>query len=225
MDGRNTKRRLAAPLLLGAALSFGCMGEINTPQAGPGGTSRIPPPEGAAVSGARRLSRAELDHVVRDLLLDTSSPATRLLPDSVDEFAPYDNDYTIQRASRTLIESLEVMAEDVGTRAAADPAVRARIVPCTPTDAGDAACFRMFVESFGARALRRPLTSEDVDAYMPLLAFATEDNPYVDNDFYTAVDLVIRALLQDPELLYRIEDGPPTGSDPEAPRDAPERSP
>lgn len=167
-----------------------------------------PTTETASVSGARRLSNAELDHTLRDLLGDTTSPASRIL--SEDEFAPYDNDYTTQRASRALIESLQSLAEDVASRAIADVATRDRIVPCTPSSAGDEACFRMFVESFVARALRRPVTSEDVDAYLPLLAFATEDNPYVENDFYTAVNLVIRAVLQDPEFLYRLEVGTPT---------------
>ena len=82
-------------------------------------------------------------------------------------------------------------------------------MPCTPTTAGDEGCFRAFVESFVPRALRRPSTSEDVDAYVPLLAFASEANSVVDNDFYTGVELVISAVLQDPEFLYRVEVGAP----------------
>jgi hypothetical protein len=66
------------------------------------------------------------------------------------------------------------------------------------------------VTTFGRRAFRRPLASAEVDAYMALQAYATEVNPYVANDFYTAVDLVVRAILQDPEFLYRIEIGTPT---------------
>src|SRR5690606_29092513 len=57
---------------------------------------------------------------------------------------------------------------------------------------------------------RRPLTSEEVDAYATLQSFATEVNPAVDNDFYTAVALVIQAIIQDPEFLYRLEVGTPT---------------
>lgn len=170
---------------------------------GPGASSTT-----ASVSGARRLSQAELDRTLFDLLGDDTRPARRLLAE--DEHAPYDNDYTLQRASRALIESLQALAEDVAARAVASPEVRARIVPCTPSSAGDEACFRAFVSAFVGRALRRPLSEADVDRYMPLLAFATEDNPYVENDFYTAVDLVIRAVIQDPEFLYRVEVGTPT---------------
>ncbi|MDQ3036360.1 MAG: DUF1592 domain-containing protein [Myxococcota bacterium] len=193
-----------------ACPGLGCTGSLADPPAGPPGTPTRPAPttQTASVSGARRLSQSELDHTLRDLLGDTTSPASRILAE--DEYAPYDNDYTTQSASRALIESLQSLAEDVANRTTADAAARARLVPCTPASAGDVACFRMFVESFVARALRRPVTSVDVDAYMPLLAFATEENEYVDNDFYTAVNLVIRAVLQDPEFLYRIEVGTPT---------------
>ena len=45
---------------------------------------------------------------------------------------------------------------------------------------------------------------------MTLLDFATEDNPGVPHDFYTAVELLLRSVLQDPEFLYRIERGEAT---------------
>jgi hypothetical protein len=57
---------------------------------------------------------------------------------------------------------------------------------------------------------RRTLTSAEVTPYLALQAFATEDNPYVENDFFTGVELVIRSMLQDPEFLYRIEVGTPS---------------
>jgi hypothetical protein len=197
-------------LLALAALAPACIGTLDESAAGPSGRRRPigPTPTQASISEARRLSQAELDHTLRDLLGDTTGPATRLL--SEDEYAPYDNDYSLQRVSAALIESLEALAADVADRATADPAVRARIVPCVPASDGDAACFRMFVESFVSRAFRHPIPSEEVAAYMPLLVFATEVNPYVETDFYTAVNLVIRAVIQDPEFLYRIEVGTPT---------------
>jgi hypothetical protein len=159
-------------------------------------------------SVARRLSQAEIDNSLRDLLGDDTHPATRFLLE--DEYRPYDNDYTVQEASSALIDALEAMAEDVATRMLADPALRSRIVPCTPSSPGDAACFRTVVESFARSAFRRPLVEDEISAYLTLLEFATEDNPYVDNDFYTAVDLLIRSVLQDPEFLYRIEIGTQT---------------
>jgi hypothetical protein len=169
------------------------------------------PPEHAELvpeSMARRLSQAELDNTVMALLSDDTRPANRTLGEP--EFTPFDNEYALQIPSRVLIESLEILAIDIGTRLITDPARRAELVPCTPSGPGDAQCFRQFVESFGRRAFRRPLSSDEIDAYMTLQSYATESNPYVDNDFYTAVALVIEVVLQDPEFLYRIEVGTPT---------------
>jgi hypothetical protein len=165
----------------------------------------------AVESGVRRLSQAELDNTLSDLLGEDTAPASRLLNE--DEFRPFDNDYTIQQASDALITSLGALAEEVAERAVADASRRSALVPCTPTGPDDAGCFREFLDGFLPRALRRAVTSEDVDSYMPLLDFATEDNAVVNNDFYTAVKLAVSATLQDPEFLYRVEHGS-TGSTP-----------
>jgi hypothetical protein len=157
-------------------------------------------------SKVRRLSRAELDNSVRDALGDTTQPASRFL--SEDEYSPFDNDYTLQRASRALIDSLAAFAEDVAARAV-DATNRAQNVPCTPSGDDDAACFTQAIESLGRKLFRRTLTTDEVTPYLALQAFATEDNQYVENDFYTGVELVIRSMLQDPEFLYRIEVGTP----------------
>jgi hypothetical protein len=187
----------------GGAAASGSAGVL--PDGGTAGTPFI-----ASTSVARRLSRAELDNTLRDLLGDDTSPASRVLAE--DLYSPYDNDYAGQSASGALIDSLEAMATDVATHVVGDPKLRAKLVPCTPAGPGDSTCFRQFVESFGRRAFRRPLASAEADAYMTLLAYATEDNPAVAHDFYTAVALVVRSVLQDPEFLYRIEVGTPTGS-------------
>jgi hypothetical protein len=164
----------------------------------------------AVESGARRLSQSELDNTLRDLVGEDSAPAARLLNE--DEYRPFDNDYTIQQASEALITSLEALAEQVAEATVADTARRDNLVPCTPASAGDEACFRAFLDEFLPRALRRAVAPGDIDAYMPLLGFASEENAIVDNDFYTAVELAVSATLQDPEFLYRVEEGTPGGA-------------
>lgn len=159
-------------------------------------------------SQSRRMTQAELDNTLEDLLGDLTRPARQFL--SEDEHTPFDNDYHLQLVSRAYVESMEVLSIDVATRLIESPERRDLVVPCTPTGPGDEACFRQFIESFGRLALRRPLTAEEVDAYATLQSFATEVNPAVDNDFYTAVALVISAIIQDPEFLYRLEAGTPT---------------
>jgi hypothetical protein len=145
---------------------------------------------------------------MRDVLGDSTSAINKYL--SEDEYRPFDNDYTVQAASRALIESLEAAADDVAARAVL-PENRAKTVPCTPSGAGDAACFRTTIETLGERLYRRPLSEEQVTAYLSLQSFATESVPGVSNDFYTAVNLLLRSMLQDPEVLYRIETGQPSG--------------
>ncbi len=180
-----------------------------TPDAG---TNPPPPvtPYVASESILPRLSQSELDNTLEDLVGDTGRPASQYLLE--DEYSPYDNDYALQDPSQTLIDAVDVMATSVAERLISDPARRAAVVPCTPTGAGDTDCFRAFVEAFGRRVFRRALAPEEVAPYLELLAYATEDNAYVGNDFYTAVSLVIQAMLQDPEFLYRVEWGTPTAA-------------
>lgn len=165
----------------------------------------------ASDSVARRLTRAELDNALRDLLGDTARAATTLLPE--DPFSPYDNDYTGQAASGALIDSFSSLADDVAARIVSDPDLLSGMMPCTPSGPGDSACFRQLVEQLTQRAFRRPMETSELDVYMALLDFATEDNPDVDNDFDTAVELLLRAVIMDPEFLYRVEAGEPTDDD------------
>lgn len=199
-----------------AVLGLGCQGSIGDAEqrgtgAGSGGSGggggTTVASNLASASVARRLSRSEIDNTVRDLLGDATNPAGKFLQE--DEYTPFDNDYSRQMASAALIDSLEATADDVAARVLA-PANRSRIVPCTPSGPGDAACFRQVIETVGQRLFRRPLSEQEITAYLTLQSYATENNPAVSHDFYTAVALMLRSMLQDPEFLYRIEIGTPT---------------
>jgi hypothetical protein len=178
---------------------------------GSSGASGSDAPLIASESVARRMSRSELDHVLRDLLGDGANAASELL--SEDAYSPYDNDYTTQAASAALIDSLAALADDVGARVVSTPELRALLVPCEPTGPDDAACFEQTAAQLTRRAFRRTLTGDELAPYLTLLDFATEDIAEVDNDFDTAVELLLRAVLMDPEFLYRIEAGTPTDMD------------
>ena len=185
----------------GSAARSGSSGSSGA--AGQSGSGGGPAPT-ALQSGARRLSRAELDQTVEDLFGDDTRPAAKVLAE--DEYTPFDNDYTLQKASRALIDALEAFADDVASRAvAADH--RDAVVKCTPKGNDDADCFESTIADLGLKLFRRPLAKDEVAAYLTLQSFATEDNPDVPHDFYTGVELVLRSMLQDPEFLYRIETG------------------
>jgi len=154
----------------------------------------------AGPGGVRRLTRFEYDNTLADLLGDTTRSGQATLPE--DPKTPFDNDFRDQNVSSVLIGAAEPLARAAAERAIGSASVRDRIVPCRPSGPDDTQCLRAFITSFGERALRRPLGSDEVDRFLDLQSFATESG-----DFYTGVTLIIEALLQEPEFLYRVELG------------------
>ncbi len=183
----------------------GGSGDADEGGSGSDGTVEPPPADGGVgVVGMRRLSRSELDDTIEDLLGDSTRPATQFIPEDVID--PFDNDYAHQSVSTILIEGLEALAADVAQRLVADPLRRAEVVGCEPSGPADAACMESFVSSLGRRALRRPLTDEERDAWTSLaLDYAGQRS-----DFFEGVDVVVRILLQHPNFVYRVEVGAPT---------------
>ncbi len=181
-----------------ALTMYGCTGDIGAPA----GTPEVPQgAESAVISGARRLTRTEYDDTIRDLLQDDARAGFTLLPEDVND--PFDNDYQTQKVSPALIEGTETLATQAADRLIADTATRDTLIGCSPSGNDDAECLAEFVSTFGRRALRRPLSTEEVDEYVAqFLPFAEEAD-----DFYLAVRLSLVALLQDVEFLYRVEMG------------------
>lgn len=167
-----------------------------TPTPDPGSSDEEPPQP--APGSVLRLTQAELNHALRDLLSDQSNAASTFLAE--DEFSPFDNDAHRQIVSPTLIESVHALAEDVAERVAHDATLRAEWMPCSPNDVADAECFDQTAAKLTRLFFRRELQPDDVARYRPLLAFATEAN-----DFYFAIELLLNALIEDPEFLYRLE--------------------
>jgi len=202
----------SSALLVFTVLAAACTGAILDPeQTGadkPGAPSPGAETQGAiAEGGLRRLTAAEYDQTVSDLLGDPETDSALLLPEDVR--TPFDNDYTMQAASKALIEGAEMLATDVAARLIADPVRRANVVGCKPNGPSDSECFRSFVSTFGRRALRRPLKSAEVDAFAKLGQFGVERG-----DFWIGVETAMRAFLQHPEFLYRSEIGAPVTGQP-----------
>ena len=164
-----------------------------------GGPGEPGAPTTAAV-GARRLTKAEYAATLRTLIAPEVPVALEQL--AVDEGVPFDNDIALQHASGVLVEGADAIAEAVAAWVMTQPAVKARLYGCQPTGAKDAACFRTFVERFGRRAFRRPLTEAEITSLLPLHAASVEDNA-----FDSGAALALRAMLSHPSLLYRFEAG------------------
>jgi hypothetical protein len=77
-----------------------------------------------------------------------------------------------------------------------------KLMGCDPATSGEDTCAAQFIASFGQRAYRRPVDSEERSQLMAL--YTDSKSQY---DFKSAVGLVLQAVLQSPEFLYRVELG------------------
>jgi hypothetical protein len=84
----------------------------------------------------------------------------------------------------------------------ADTARRDKLVGCAPA-AWDETCARSFLNTFGRRAWRRPLTAEEQTRY---LALGSAEAMAMGN-FASAARAIAAGLLQSPHFLYRVEIG------------------
>jgi hypothetical protein len=73
---------------------------------------------------------------------------------------------------------------------------------CTKLDGEP--CARAFIEGFGKRAVRRPLTGEEIDRFVGLWR-AGKQRLHFDE----GIEMVVQAMLQSPHFLYRVEVGEP----------------
>ncbi|NUO52847.1 MAG: DUF1592 domain-containing protein [Polyangiaceae bacterium] len=196
--------------LMGAVLFAGslpaCTGLIGDGEGSESTPSDAPATDGPQASYApievRRLSRHELGATLTELLgIDVSTELDALSPDTQ---TPFDNDYRTQSASASLIEGMNLVARRLGERLLEERAPLEALIPCTPAGAHDAECMRDFVADFGRRALRRPLDQEEIEEYAALESYGDEAG-----DFLVGAALVVSAMVQDVELLYRVEIGEP----------------
>ncbi len=182
----------------------------NTPTRGDVVDSQLTIGEGVGPMGMRRLTIAELDNTLESLLSDSTRPARQTLQE--EQLGPFNNDYTRFTVSSVLIEGLERLAFDVTSRLLTDAERRDAVVGCVPMSPTqlDSSCLRQFITTFGRRALRRPLTVDEVDA------FELAAEPFVTRtgDFYAAVEVALRAFLQHPQFLYRVEIGDAVDGEP-----------
>lgn len=168
------------------------------PSPSPSPTAPVAAPRALPSSGLRRLSRAEYAASVRALLGAAAPVRVELLP--LDGSSPFDNDVQDQAPSLAFVEATESLAHELGEWVVADEARARALAGCTPSGAGDEACFRRFLRGFGAAALRRPLSDAEVERLRAVQQYAVEDG-----SFWVGVRYAVAALLMHPEFLHRVE--------------------
>ena len=109
-------------------------------------------------SPLRRLTQPEYNNTVRDLLGDSSSPASTFPPDQ--RQGDFSNTAVALTVSPLLAQSYQTAAEALATTAIGHLST---IVACDTTAMGEDACAAQFVTTFGKRAFRRPLTQGEFE--------------------------------------------------------------
>ena len=143
----------------------------------------------------RRLTHNQYDNSVRDLLGDRTRPG-RSFP-SEDYVNGYTNQASSQAITPILAEAYGKAAEKLA-RNAFRYGDEQELIPCEPRSARDRDCAEAFVRKFGARAYRRPLEPEEVEAYADLVV---EWGP-ANDDFLAGAALAVETMLQSPHFLF-----------------------
>jgi hypothetical protein len=168
------------------------------------GDGGAPPVILSPSSRIARLSHTQLLNTYRDLLgiTDVSAADSALTPDAV---VGFDNESDALYVTDALWANLQQVAELYSQTVATTPTLLANLVPANaPTDATGKAT--AFIQAFGLKAYRRPLTDAEVQTYLTLfnqgLALVGGTDP-----FAAGVELVLQAFLQSPYFIYRMELG------------------
>jgi hypothetical protein len=194
----------AIAIATGALAIAACTGKVSGGDLDNGGAEATEAPRFA------RLTHAQWENTVRDLFNLPAPPAlaTAFYPDP--QLGRFDNNIARLAVTAGLWQDYQRAAEQIAELVVADQTLFAGILPADlPSD--PAAAGRAFVESFGARAFRRPLTAAEVDGYAAM--FATGPTHYPEDDaLHGGARLVIGAMLQSPWFLYRAETSTGEGS-------------
>jgi Protein of unknown function (DUF1592)/Protein of unknown function (DUF1588)/Protein of unknown function (DUF1595)/Protein of unknown function (DUF1587)/Protein of unknown function (DUF1585) len=165
--------------------------------------------ETAAIGAAplRRLTHAEYDHAVRDLLGDRTAPGQSFPLDT--RSGLFDNTALLQDVPELLaekyVESAAALADGVADLRG--------LVGCDYEAAAPGTCVQDFVARFGRRAYRRPLTAGERTSLA-----AVNDAAKTQADAASGIRAVIAATLASPHFLFRPEFGAGVGSVPDSKR-------
>jgi hypothetical protein len=159
-------------------------------------TTAACPQEAVPRTPLRRLTRTEYANSVQDLLGVDPSPAADLPGDEVT--AGYDNNAAILTVSSLHAEKYVLVSEALAK--AAVPNLSALTNGCDVATTGEEACAAQFAQSFGRRAFRRPLTDNDTQGLMTAYNAGRTGGSYAEG-----IEVMIRAALQSPDFLYRLE--------------------
>lgn len=172
---------------------------VTQPPTEPPGPVPDPPVVQAGPLAMRRLTELQYRATVADVFGDDVTVAGRFEPD-----ARTSNLLAVGASNVSVtpsgFEQYDALARGVAATAL-DPAHRASVVPCTPSDITDDACAAQFVRAVGRRLWRRPLADDELG---PWLAIARDAGAEL-GDFHAGLEVTLAALMLSPEFLFRVE--------------------
>jgi hypothetical protein len=147
----------------------------------------------------RQLTLAEYTNTLSDLLSLSNPDTSEVPPDQAVD--GYTTNVASNFVTQAYIDAYSSVASALAARAITESF--ASIVPCQTQDS---ACASTFVQTFGLRAFRRPLTSDELSRYVGFF-----DSNLTGGDFKTGVSLAIQGMLISPNFLFRSELGADNG--------------
>jgi hypothetical protein len=141
---------------------------------------------------------------LRDLLGVTGDFTQGFDPDEVP--AGFASNLTATVSSSQL-QQYQLSAEQAAAQAVSGAGL-ARLVSCASPTAASAACITQFLSSFGKRAFRRPLSTDEMARYQAV--YDATSGGGATPDVAAGVQWTIAAMLQSPNFLYLPEIGDPT---------------
>jgi hypothetical protein len=146
----------------------------------------------------RMLTRQELHNTLNDVFPQIAGQWQSTLPSNQVSSAGFDNSVSNSvgnQMAEKLLETAEAVADAVIGNALAT------LLPCS-TSSPDRACAEQFVNQYGTRLFRRPLTTTEVERYLTFF-----DSALATTDFTTALRWLTVGLIQSPGAVYRSEIG------------------
>ncbi|HEX2672083.1 MAG TPA: DUF1592 domain-containing protein [Polyangiaceae bacterium] len=162
------------------------------------GTSSLGQPQ------LRRLTRGELQRTLDDIFPQVKGKWTVSIPEAESALG-FDNDPAVLTVGGQVAGKLLDTATDLASALVADD-VLPQVLPCA--SAANHACAQTFLDQFGRRLFRRPLTQADKDRYLSFF-----DAQLAASDFKSAIKWLTIGLIQSPHAIYRREVGTLSGGE------------
>jgi len=158
----------------------------------------------------RRVTETQYRHIVADVFGPEIKINARFEPEKRE-----DGLLAIGTAQLSLtssgFEQYFALASSISEQALSEKQ-REKLVGCKPADPtkADDACARQFIEHYGQKLFRRPLTESETQARLKSAGVGAKQA----NDFYMGLRLALTSMLVAPEFLFRVETAEPDPANP-----------